>query len=305
MDSVLRQSYQASEVVVVRDGQDTELPDSFPIADVKVLDRPREGVAAARNAGIAATKSEWVCFLDDDDLWHPDRLKAIGDHIESRPGCAAAHAGWWTFAARPMAGADLVASTLEQCLEAAAHVTAVSDMSYLDITGRSFDLLLDSPRTAINTATVRRDVLEQAGAFPHGYTCAEDWVMAINVARYTEWQYCDQRLSFTRQHPGNNTITNPTNYIVTLRAIREVWRDDSRPTPAHRPLSEYALDYRLFVQRTLWMALERGDLRTTREALSIGKQLLPRSRDRAVALVPPKVNRQLSKLRRLAPRPAT
>lgn len=86
--------------------------------------------------------------------------------------------------------------------------------------------------------------------------------MAINVARYTEWQYCDQRLSFTRQHPGNNTITNPTNYIVTLRAIREVWRDDSRPTPAHRPLSEYALDYRLFVQRTLWMALERGDLRT-------------------------------------------
>jgi glycosyltransferase involved in cell wall biosynthesis len=305
VDSVLRQTYPASEVVVVRDGLDTELPDSLPAGEVRVVDRPREGVAAARNAGIAATTAQWVCFLDDDDLWHPERLAAVADHIESRPGCAAVHAGWWSFAARPIAGVDIVASTLDECLDAVTRVTAVSEMGYLDITGRSFDLLLDSPRTAISTATVRRDLLERAGGFPHGYTCAEDWVMAINVARYTEWHYCDRRLSFIRQHAGNNTTTNPTNDIMTLRAIREVWHDESQPTPAHRALAAYALDYRVLVQRTLWMALGRGDVRTAREAISIGFEMLPRDRDRAVALVPPPVNRQLSKLRRLVPRRAS
>jgi len=301
---VLRQTYPASEIVVVRDGVDAQLPESLPVGDVQVVDRPREGVAAARNAGIAATTAEWVCFLDDDDLWHPERLAAIADYLDSQPGCAAVHAGWWSFAARRIAGVDLVASTLDECLDAVTRVTAVSEMGYLDITGRSFDLLLEGPRCAISTATVRRDVLMRSRGFPDGYTCAEDWVMAINVARYTEWHYCNRRLSFVRQHAGNNTTTNPTNDIVTLRAIREVWRDESQPTPAHRPLAEYALDYRFLVQRTLWLALERGDMRTAREAMSIGLQMLPRNRDRAVTLVPPRVNRQLSKLRRLGPRRA-
>jgi glycosyltransferase involved in cell wall biosynthesis len=305
VDSVLRQTYPASEVVVVGDGPDTELPKSLPVGDVQVVDRPREGVAAARNAGIAAMTAEWVYFLDDDDLWHPERLAAIADHLDSRPGCAAAHAGWWSFATQRMAGVDLVAPRLDECLDAVTRVTAVSEMGYLDIIGRSFDLLLERNRSAISTATVRRDVLERSGGFPHGYTCAEDWVMAINVARYTEWHYCDRRLSFVRKHAGNNTTSNPTNDIMTLRAIREVWRDESQPTPAHRALAAYALDYRVLVQRTLWVALGRGDVRTAREEISIGLQMLPRDRDRAVALVPPRVSRQLSKLRRLAPRRAT
>ncbi len=84
---------------------------------------------------------------------------------------------------------------------------------------------------------------------------------------------------------------------MTLRAIREVWGDESRPVPAHRALAEYALDYRVIAQRTLWEALKRRDMRTAREAISIGLQILPRDRDRAVAVVPPPINRQLSKLR--------
>lgn len=300
VDSVLRQTYPATEVVVVRDGTEVALPASFPTADVKVVEQPQEGVAAARNTGIAATTAGWLCFLDDDDLWHPERLAAIADHLESLPDCAAAQAGWWSFAAQPMDHVDLVASTLDECLSAVDRVTTVSNMEYMDITGRSFDMLLERYRGSISTATVRRDVLERSGGFPHGCTCAEDWVMALNVARYTEWHYCDRRLSFIRKHAGNNTTSNPTNDIVTLRAIREVWHDTSRPSPAHRALPAYALDYRVLVQRTLWKALARGDVRTARDAVSFGLEMLPRTRDRAVALVPPLVNHQLSKLRRFA-----
>lgn len=300
VESVLRQSYPAAEIVVVRDGPEAEIPDFPPEANVRVLDRAKEGVAAARNAGIAATSAGWLCFLDDDDLWHPDRLRMIADYIAAHPDCMAAQAGWWSFAAQSIRDVDIVASTLDECLAQVSHVAPRSKMDYLDITGRSFDLLLERNRSAISTVTVRRDVLEQSGGFPHGYTCAEDWVMAINVARYAEWHFCNQRLSFVRRHDSNNTISNPTNGIVTIRAIRRIWFDTTRPVPLHRPLSSYAFDYRVLVQRTFWEALGRRDTAIAREALAVGFDLLPRWRDRCVVLVPLRVNFAVTRARRRA-----
>src|SRR5215213_6576558 len=48
-----------------------------PLADpgVRVVAHERRlGVARSRNDGIAAATGEWVAFLDDDDLWAPDKL---------------------------------------------------------------------------------------------------------------------------------------------------------------------------------------------------------------------------------------
>ncbi|MGO9964691.1 MAG: hypothetical protein ACLPUG_14865 [Acidimicrobiales bacterium] len=72
-----------------------------------------------------------ACFQDDDDLWHPERLATIVKFIDFRPGCAAAHACCWNFAAERMAGVDLVASTLDEYLDALTRVTAISDMRYV------------------------------------------------------------------------------------------------------------------------------------------------------------------------------
>jgi glycosyltransferase involved in cell wall biosynthesis len=300
VDSILRQSYPPSEIVVVRDGPDALVPRAVDTKRVTVIDHPRVGVAAARNAGIASTSAEWVCFLDDDDLWHPDRLRFAAEHITTHSGCMAWQAASWSFAGRDMPGVDFVASNLDECLAASEVSVPTSDMTYLDITGRSYDLLLGSFRGNMNTATVRRDLLVKAGNFPSGYTCAEDWVMYINVARYAEWCYCDRRLTFVRKHDGNNTVVNPTNDIVTIRALREVWEDATHPVPAHRPLRGYARDYRLMVQCSVWRAIGRGQVRLAFDVLREGAWLLPRVRDRAVVLVPPPVNRVLARLRSIA-----
>jgi glycosyltransferase involved in cell wall biosynthesis len=42
---------------------------------VHVVTAPTAGLAVARNTGIGASSGEWIAILDDDDVWHPDKLR--------------------------------------------------------------------------------------------------------------------------------------------------------------------------------------------------------------------------------------
>jgi glycosyltransferase involved in cell wall biosynthesis len=79
LKAALAQEGVELEVVVVDDGSAEPAPEGL-----RGLDDPRarvvrhetsRGVAAARNAGIAAAQGEWVAFLDDDDFWAPQKLR--------------------------------------------------------------------------------------------------------------------------------------------------------------------------------------------------------------------------------------
>jgi glycosyltransferase involved in cell wall biosynthesis len=67
------------EVVVVDDGSTDNPPAELRSAQdprLRVLrNETSRGVAAARNRGIRAARSAWIAFLDDDDLWSPQKLR--------------------------------------------------------------------------------------------------------------------------------------------------------------------------------------------------------------------------------------
>ncbi|MGE0044561.1 MAG: glycosyltransferase family 2 protein [Hyphomonadaceae bacterium] len=80
--SVINQTAFAriAKIVVVDDGSRDESPDRVraeaarcPLIDLVVRPEPG-GVSAARNTGLARIDTEWVAFLDGDDLWAPDKL---------------------------------------------------------------------------------------------------------------------------------------------------------------------------------------------------------------------------------------
>jgi glycosyltransferase involved in cell wall biosynthesis len=80
VDSVLQQSYFHCRVIVVDDGSTDATP--RVIADrygsnerVEYLRQPNRGVSAARNAGLAQVRGEFLAFLDSDDLWKPWKLE--------------------------------------------------------------------------------------------------------------------------------------------------------------------------------------------------------------------------------------
>ena len=80
IDSVLAQTFTDYEIVVVINGPDnaaTPKTSELAIATgCRIVRIERAGIAVALNAGIAAAQGEWIAFLDDDDLWEPNRLEA-------------------------------------------------------------------------------------------------------------------------------------------------------------------------------------------------------------------------------------
>jgi glycosyltransferase involved in cell wall biosynthesis len=76
LDSVFGQTWQDMEVLVVDDGStdDTSAVLSGYGGRLTVIETPHAGYAAARNAGLARARGEWVAFHDADDVLLPDRL---------------------------------------------------------------------------------------------------------------------------------------------------------------------------------------------------------------------------------------
>jgi glycosyltransferase involved in cell wall biosynthesis len=76
--SILRQQEVDLEVIVVDDGSSdgtAEVVAGLGDARVRLLRHDTaQGVAAARNRGIAEAAGAWLAFCDDDDLWAPDKL---------------------------------------------------------------------------------------------------------------------------------------------------------------------------------------------------------------------------------------
>jgi glycosyltransferase involved in cell wall biosynthesis len=89
LHSVLRQRDVDISVIVVDDASTDGSADAVRgLRDrrVRVIRHPVcRGVSQARNTGIEQVETDWVAFVDDDDLWSPDKVRAQLDALERCP----------------------------------------------------------------------------------------------------------------------------------------------------------------------------------------------------------------------------
>ena len=183
--SVLAQRDVELEVVIVDDGSSTAMPAGPPFDDARVRVVRHEasrGVAAARNAGLEAATGDWVAFLDDDDLWAPEKLR---DQV------AAADAADAAFAYSRVVAFSEEAGPL--------GLRPPPEPAELRTLLRSLNAI---PAGASNVV-VRSDVLAGVGGFDTSLAHLADWDMWIRLAAAGTAAACPPPHVGYRQHAGN------------------------------------------------------------------------------------------------------
>ena len=85
ISSVLDQSYESFEIIVVNDGSTDNTEEIIKRLNndkIKIISQKNQGVSVARNVGIKNSNNTYICFLDADDAWLPNHLEVLSNLIE-------------------------------------------------------------------------------------------------------------------------------------------------------------------------------------------------------------------------------
>ena len=164
--SVLSQTYRPVEIIVVDDGSREPvarlLEQHFGLDIICCRNETPAGAAVARNVGLGAASGEFVAFMDDDDTWLPDKLRAQFDVLTSNPTGAC------------MVGCGFLYVCHGQ--EGAKHNYFPSHNFYEKLLARNFV-------GGCSVPLIRSEALRQIGGFDEGFPSCQDWDLWLRLAQ--------------------------------------------------------------------------------------------------------------------------
>lgn len=201
VESALTQNYPNLEIVVVDDGStdDTRSRLSAYETYIQYIHQANQGVSAARNAAIAASRGEYIALLDSDDVWFPGKLTRQMDFLAAHPevGMVASHAIAIDRNGKPLSERPLYAFQIEGWVSLEINI-----------------LRSPLPPTVL---VIRRDCLPMPVPFTPGVRFGEDWEMCLRVgARWPIW-FIAEPLAGVRVHDSNVTMPLASQQQVDLR----------------------------------------------------------------------------------------
>jgi glycosyltransferase involved in cell wall biosynthesis len=191
LDSIKIQSFKNFEVIVIDDGSSDKtfdvLEEYTRNFNMNIIRQKNKGLGGARNAGIKASKGEYIAFLDADDLWKPEKLKQVHDTILAFK-------------------ADLICHD-EDCIRGGQIVSVLRHGPHI----KYYDLLFKGNCLSPSAVTVRRQVLFDVGLFSedrkgHG---VEDYDLWMRLAKGgCVFHYLHKILGTYVLHSNNMSVEN-------------------------------------------------------------------------------------------------
>lgn len=202
VDSVLGQSWQNLEVIVVDDGS----KDNTPQVMQTYADDPRvlyirtdnQGQPKAKNCGLKRTKGEFIGFCDADDLWEPDKL-VLQMPLFSNPDVGVVYS--------EVSNIDEHNQRYEQ------------PPVYQRHRGKVTDPLLKCNFVPFGTALIRRACVNQCGMFDEQFRMGIDWDLWLRYSLDWEFDYITERTYVYREWSGQMSTNYRGRFEHALRIL--------------------------------------------------------------------------------------
>jgi glycosyltransferase involved in cell wall biosynthesis len=197
--SVRAQTAPVGEILLVDDG--SPAPGLAAIAaelNVSYVRQDASGLSVARNTGVAAVRGDWIAFLDDDDIWHPEKIRSQVDALTTSPEAIGAYTGGWYM--------DADAKTFG--VGWPAPPASAREM----LSGR-----VTFPR--ITTLLIRRSVYLAAGGCRREMEPAEDNELILRLLQAGEFTAVDRQLVGYRRHNANVTNNGLPGRNAAIRGL--------------------------------------------------------------------------------------
>jgi glycosyltransferase involved in cell wall biosynthesis len=197
--SALAQTHRDLEVIVVLNGATPETAEAAqrygPDPKMRVVAMERGTLAAARNYGMTFAGGEWIAFLDDDDIWLPEKIEL-------------------QLAAARESGADLVTCDFVK-FDGAGDIVGTGLEALPDGLSDAEALMLGNYVSGGSAAIVRASAIRSLGGFDARLKACEDWDMWRRMAWDSKIHRVDRVLVKYRQHRTNMT----RNYSLMIQAL--------------------------------------------------------------------------------------
>ncbi|MGO8669949.1 MAG: glycosyltransferase [Capsulimonadaceae bacterium] len=221
--TVAAQTYVDWNLVIIDDGSldgTWELAQQVARTDsrIRAERQARAGVAAARNAGYAAAPAtDYVIFLDHDDLWHPETLARLVEAVEAAPNAVGAHglARIVDDAGAPVDGQVISGERRKVAGHRIVHSRPPEPTTFAT-------LICDCCITSPGAALLRRSSVEAARdagghVFNPDLPPADDWDLWLRLSSRGDFAFVNDVVLDWRRHTCNASRDKHVTFMAEMR----------------------------------------------------------------------------------------
>ena len=180
IQSVLNQTYQDFELIIVDDGSTDNTEEIIKKLQEKdkriryIKLETNKGAAAARNEGIKIAHGKYITFQDSDDEWLPEKLEKQMKIFETTPEDIIVYTGFWRI------DGD--------------EKTYIPDINISNREGYIHKELLKGNFVGTPSILLKKETLEKVALFDECLQRCQDWDLVIRLSEYYNFKLIDEPL---------------------------------------------------------------------------------------------------------------
>jgi glycosyltransferase involved in cell wall biosynthesis len=204
IESCLGQTYLNIQYIIVNDGSNDDTKDVIKPYErdprLMVIDQENTGQSSARNKGLAAAKGKYVCFLDGDDVWDPNKVQAQVSAFEMLPLSVG------------------VIHTREHLIDETGTVIESHPPRQCKSGSITAELFINN-FVGFSTAMIRRPCIEKIGGFDESQERSDDFDLWLRLSTESEFLYLDLPTTFYRVWTGQISTHGEKRFEAALRIM--------------------------------------------------------------------------------------